>query len=398
MALATKCLQCGALFRVVADQLKLRGGLVRCGQCRAVFDAIGSLTYVDDSALEQTRIATAPTQPMGPPVPVPMVPPVPSAPPRTPKIERPSSAQRGPRTRPAPATDALSKQLGPATTLRIAPIAPATLANASSRRSAPLPAMPPKRKTRTEDDPTRLARAKREREMQEQAQSETGVPTLIMRGGREQVDAGSIVDGIEVIELAALPAATEVKPSRTTRAPAADDEPEFIRNEGGPERRGFSILFTGGTFLLAALIAAQLAVIFRAELLARAPQARDALLQLCGVFGCTVGWPTQVDQLAVMGSELQTIPGTDVLELTAVIRNRATFRQALPSLEVTLTDSRNRPIARKVFSPADYLAAAGEPSSRIEDGFASGGDYTIRLFFEARGVQAAGFLVYPFFI
>ena len=42
MALATRCPQCDALFRVVADQLKLRGGLVRCGQCRAVFDAIGS--------------------------------------------------------------------------------------------------------------------------------------------------------------------------------------------------------------------------------------------------------------------------------------------------------------------------------------------------------------------
>ena len=27
MALATKCPQCGAMFRVVADQLKLRGGL-----------------------------------------------------------------------------------------------------------------------------------------------------------------------------------------------------------------------------------------------------------------------------------------------------------------------------------------------------------------------------------
>ena len=87
-----------------------------------------------------------------------------------------------------------------------------------------------------------------------------------------------------------------------------------------------------------------------------------------------------------------------VLELTAVIRNRATFKQALPAVEVTLTDARNRPIARKVFTPADYLAAAGEPSSRIDDGFASGSDYTIRIFFEARGVQAAGFLVYPFFI
>src|SRR5438045_1558895 len=50
MALATRCPNCQVLFRVVADQLKLRGGLVRCGACRHVFDAIGSLTYIEDGA------------------------------------------------------------------------------------------------------------------------------------------------------------------------------------------------------------------------------------------------------------------------------------------------------------------------------------------------------------
>lgn len=397
MALATKCPQCGALFRVVADQLKLRGGLVRCGQCRAVFDAIGSLTYVDDAALAQTRTITALTQPLPKPAA--------SATPRSSRTEPPAApapspapapARRGPRTRPAPANTGPSRHtLGPATTLRIAPTAPATLANASLRRSAPLPAASV---DRNEADAKRDAQAKRERAFQEQAEAVLGVPTLIAPGGRERVDASSIVDGIEVIELAALPSETEARPAPATRAPVVEEEPEFIRSKRSRTRRGFSIIFGGGSLLLATLIAVQLAVIYRAELLARVPQARNALMQLCALFGCTVGWPTQVDQLAVIGSELQTIPGTDVLELTAVIRNRAGFRQALPAVEVTLTDSLNRPIARKVFTPADYLAAAGEPSSRIEDGLGSGSDYTIRLFFEARGVQAAGFLVYPFFI
>ena len=392
MALATKCPQCSALFRVVADQLKLRGGLVRCGQCRAVFDAIGSLTYVDDAALAQTRTITALTQPLAKQV---------SPTPRSSRVE-PSAApvsapmRRGPRTRPASANTGPSRHtLGPATTLRIAPTAPATLANASLRRSAPLPTVSA---DQNEADAKRDARAKRERAFQEEAEAVLGVPTLIAPGGRERVDASSIVDGIEVIEVAALPRETEAQPAPATHAPVAEEEPEFIRSNQSRARRGFSIIFGGGSLLLAALIAMQLAVIYRGDLLARVPQTRSALMQLCAVFGCTVGWPTQVDQLAVIGSELQTIPGTDVLELTAVIRNRAGFRQALPAVEVTLTDSLNRPIARKVFTPADYLAAAGEPSSRIEDGLGSGSDYTIRLFFEARGVQAAGFLVYPFFI
>lgn len=396
MALATKCSQCGALFRVVADQLKLRGGLVRCGQCRAVFDAIGSLTYVDDAAIAPAPTVVAATQPMTKK----------AAPPSPPRSEPVTRVRHGPRTRPArpaPATT-ISKALGPTTTLRIAPTAPATLANPALRRSAPLPdAKAEKNPERTADEARRRARIKRDKEIQEQAQSDTGVPTLIAPGGRERIEAGSIVDGIEVIELAPLPEQPETRPSRSesekkTREAAVEPEPEFIRSKKRRERRGFSIIFGGGSALLIALAIAQFAVIFRSELIARAPQLRNPLVALCGVFGCTVGWPTQVDQLAVIGSELQAIPGTDVLELTAVIRNRATFRQALPALEVTLTDSRNRPVARKVFSPADYLAAAGEPSSRIGDGLAAGADHTIRIFFEARGVQAAGFLVYPFFI
>lgn len=48
MALATKCPHCNTIFRVAADQLKLRGGIVRCGTCREVFD--GNAALVDPAA------------------------------------------------------------------------------------------------------------------------------------------------------------------------------------------------------------------------------------------------------------------------------------------------------------------------------------------------------------
>ncbi|MEO6917961.1 MAG: DUF3426 domain-containing protein [Collimonas sp.] len=43
MALATQCPHCQTTFRVANDQLKLRGGLVRCGSCREVFNGIEHL-------------------------------------------------------------------------------------------------------------------------------------------------------------------------------------------------------------------------------------------------------------------------------------------------------------------------------------------------------------------
>ncbi|MGO4468107.1 MJ0042-type zinc finger domain-containing protein, partial [Pseudoduganella sp. RAF53_2] len=48
MALATKCPHCNTVFRVAADQLKLRGGIVRCGACNEVFD--GNAALVEPAA------------------------------------------------------------------------------------------------------------------------------------------------------------------------------------------------------------------------------------------------------------------------------------------------------------------------------------------------------------
>lgn len=359
MALATKCNQCGTLFRVVADQLKLRGGLVRCGQCRTVFDAIGSLTYVDEGTLLSGAATTAPAAPSTSTM---------SAPTRN------RSSRQG----------KSSKALGPATTLRIAP----GLAPVATISSMPPPVLPPV--------PTPAVPRKGRRERSDDlALSVAGVPTLLAPDAtRTRADADTepapAADGIEVIEMPSL--------ADAALEPTSSEEPAFIRGARREPRQGFSIIFSVGALLLAAVAAAQLAVIFRSELLTRAPALRPAIAPLCELLGCTLGWPTQPAQLAVIGSELQALPGIDVLELTAVVRNRASFTQALPALEVTLTDARNQPIARKVFTPADYLAAAGEPRTRIDQGLGAGADFTIRVFFEARGVQAAGFLVYPFFI
>ncbi|GJJ01223.1 hypothetical protein RugamoR64_17610 [Duganella rhizosphaerae] len=62
MALATKCPHCNTIFRVAHDQLKLRGGIVRCGSCNEVFDGNAAL-------LEP--LAAAPPAPASSPAPLP---------------------------------------------------------------------------------------------------------------------------------------------------------------------------------------------------------------------------------------------------------------------------------------------------------------------------------------
>ncbi|HSW08202.1 zinc-ribbon and DUF3426 domain-containing protein [Aquabacterium sp.] len=47
MSLATRCTECGTVFRVVQDQLKVSEGWVRCGRCSAVFNALENLCDID---------------------------------------------------------------------------------------------------------------------------------------------------------------------------------------------------------------------------------------------------------------------------------------------------------------------------------------------------------------
>ncbi len=367
MALATKCPQCGALFRVVADQLKLRGGLVRCGQCRAVFDAIGSLTYVEDSA-----VAPRPAKEETPA----------AAPPPAPRADETPTARHA---------------LGRSTTLRIFPVPPATLAGNLPPRGEPFSSSP--------DEPAVVRRRSRGSTVTSPEPGEVrGAGTAPGHQGGESTlgrpDEASERVQVETPEAEGVEPVADVpieSQSAPREAEATERPPSFMQPKSR-RRRGFSVVYGGGTALLVLVAAIQFAVIFRDQLMIHWPQARPLLTDLCSVFRCTVNWPTQADRLAVMGTELQAIQGTDVLELSALIRNRAEFRQSLPAIEVTLTDVRNRPLARKVFTPADYLASAGEPTARLQEGLAPGGDLAIRIHFEARGLSPAGFLVYPFYL
>ncbi|MFN5154951.1 MAG: zinc-ribbon domain-containing protein, partial [Betaproteobacteria bacterium] len=46
-SLATRCSACGTVFRVVADQLRVSEGWVRCGRCSQVFNALEGLVDLD---------------------------------------------------------------------------------------------------------------------------------------------------------------------------------------------------------------------------------------------------------------------------------------------------------------------------------------------------------------
>lgn len=67
--LVTRCPACRTAFRLVADQLRLRQGLVRCGQCDTVFDAREHLIEVPVPAAAPASAAAPTAAPVPTPVP-----------------------------------------------------------------------------------------------------------------------------------------------------------------------------------------------------------------------------------------------------------------------------------------------------------------------------------------
>lgn len=173
--------------------------------------------------------------------------------------------------------------------------------------------------------------------------------------------------------------------------------PSFLRVRTRAASRAAQMATIVISIALLLLLSGQLALIYRTRLLVQWPVLRPALETLCAPLGCRVAWPMRPDLLAVVSSELQSLPGTDVLEFNAVLRSRATFALELPAVELTLTDSLNRAVARRVFVPADYRATLPDTGMPVSGNIAAGADLSIRILFEMPGGGAAGFEAYPFY-
>ncbi|NMG76086.1 DUF3426 domain-containing protein [Aromatoleum diolicum] len=157
-----------------------------------------------------------------------------------------------------------------------------------------------------------------------------------------------------------------------------------------PGRRWLSGLGIG---VLAGTLAAQSIYLFRAEIARDWPALRPALVAACQALNCSVALPRVAGAISVEASDLQAEPGKPGrFLLNATIRNRAPHPQAYPHLELTLTDARDRPLARRVLTPQDWT-----PGADIEGGFDAGRDIAVTLPFEAPGLDAAGYRIYVFY-
>jgi len=326
----TTCPKCASVFLLGADQLDAAQGWVQCSVCGAAFDARPSLLMED----------VTPLPPPVEPAPIEAPPQAEATPPAEPETYEAMSAAAA---EPIPAEEILDAAASEEATSDITP-------RGIAQREAPI-----------------------------------DLPSIILIDPDIPVaeDPGPLPQIYPAPAYPADPVAPAYPPA--ARIEYATPMPGTARIPSAP-RRIKSWVWAGASALLLVLLFIQITFFLRDTLVSRLPQTRPEFEQACAMLGCTLSLPKNLALLQIVGSDLQT-ESSGRLKLTLTLGNRANHDQAWPVLVLTLTDQRNRPLARRSFAPSEYLGDA----QRIVDGIPPRSEQVLALPLSVRNLAPMGF-------
>jgi predicted Zn finger-like uncharacterized protein len=405
--LAARCPNCHTAFRVVADQLRLRGGLVRCGRCNHVFDGRDHLIELgaapapaaqpEPPPLAQERVAdaeparVAATDPAAPPTATPAEPasteddhgfgmtliweeevpgddvaevhlgevegasPAPDTQPSAPDT-RPLPDEAPADPQPAAATADPFHGLPPIRDPQDAedPFAAAVL----KQPSADLPVEPAI--AAEEETPAPPAPADRHDSvwLRHESDPHSQFAPVPRRQGHARRTPVEHAGPTPQRTLTGAPRSRKVRgPNHGVSAATLDFLRAAQAREQARKSTGRRALARVAIGALAVLAVAQLLFLARAEIARRVPSTRPLWEAMCQPLHCTVAPPRDLDALQIESSQLQRQEGdaSDQYVLTATLHNRASGPVALPAIELVTTDLQDQLLARRALLPTDYL-------------------------------------------
>ena len=149
-----------------------------------------------------------------------------------------------------------------------------------------------------------------------------------------------------------------------------------------------------GALLLLLILLAQAGYHYRSTITLLFPETKPYAAALCAKLGCELPLPRRIEMISIEASDLQAdTTNPNVMVLSATVKNRAIFNQQHPMLELTLTDSQDLPVVRRVLAPQDYFGKA----VNTQAGFAANAEIAIKVFIEGSQVKATGYRLYLFY-
>lgn len=384
------------MFKVVADQLKISEGWVRCGHCADVFDATLNLQpwtapSSEDDAPSPSEQAPAPTptpalaeeapEQVFSDTPAHGVEPLAEVPTTAPEAEVPQDAMLPLETEPveAVAVEAVSEPVPEFEPDALPPSWPSEPvpgpkdADPQQPPPQPEPAHEADRDEAESDFHSELARfaaglgrmnaAHAAARLGDAQDAPSGLPAA------PQV----LVDGAASVPEAPAPdeperagegndkgdAAVRIQSDDAADSVQSDDplpEPGFVRQarrQAYWRKPGVRVALSFVALLLLVLLTAQWAVHDRDRIAASRPGLQPLLQQACAHLGCRLAPVRRIDAIVIDSASLVNRLG-DFYSFDLVLKNTASLALAVPALELSLTDIGGAVIARRVFLPNEW--------------------------------------------
>lgn len=347
MSLITRCPACGTMFRVVTDQLKVSQGWVRCGHCAEVFD--GSAHLLPDETVALSPSALTPDD-----VPEPG------------QSFRSDSAQ-APEAPDESKSDLAEPEWAPARSFadRV-PLIQLRSGNDDAQDNA------------GDFDPASWKQAQRKRQQRESLPVPEHEPASPLTADTAP-DRSALAPVASVDEYGFEPSGVA---DSEVEASDAENEVSFVRDA---RRKAFwkkpLIRWTLGLLSLLLLCALVLQWVLQEKdrLAALEPRLAPLLQTLCAHLRCEIRAPRHIESLMIDSSTFNKI-GPDAYRLSFTLKNTGAVTLELPALEVTLTDTQDQALVRRVLTPAQFgastnmLAAHSELAGVVTMKVSGGGD------------------------
>ena len=180
-------------------------------------------------------------------------------------------------------------------------------------------------------------------------------------------------------------------------ASAGRSPPDFLIDETPLDglRKGLWLLLITAASLV---LLAQLAYVYRNELVTRVPSLLPLARAACEPLKCAVSFVRHLERITLEATSLEQAPGgqeegqPSTLALKFSMRNRYDKIQPWPHLSLELRDASGTPVIRKVVPPEQYL-----PQHLVGRPFAANQEIHIHLPVTVSGLQISGFQLYSFF-
>lgn len=142
--------------------------------------------------------------------------------------------------------------------------------------------------------------------------------------------------------------------------------------------------------ILAILAGLQSVYYLRTSIAADYPQFKPYLVQACDALKCEIGLPKNLDFFALDDSDMQEdFEHKNVIKFSSLLINNAPYAQTYPYIELTLTDTADQPVLRKLIKPSEYLTSATNAAT----GIASREEMRINLSINVADISVAGYRV-----